>query len=466
MKDKKNENLSSLGKFIEEYKLSDGVRLHMPGHKGAFGFEEDLTEIKGADSLYEAEGVILDAEKEAASVFGSRSTFLGTEGSSQIIKAMCFLALKHCREKGRNAEHPVILASRNAHKAFIYASMLLGFDIRWMSREDSAYSLCKCELTPVELEKYIDEFNITQKQDRKSDLAAVFVTSPDYLGNMLDIKALSEVAHRKGLLFLCDNAHGAYLKLLKEDLHPLSLGADMTADSAHKTLPVLTGGAFLHVSENAPAGLEKDAKKALLMFGSTSPSYLIMNSVAESMKRIRKSDYDETVQKLAKLKGQLRALGYVLYGDEPLKLVIDLRDSALTGPGFAEELRNYNIECEYEDPDFLVTMWSPYNRYPRDTERFISALSELAADYLKKAKKKPAEFNFTLPQVHFSPRDIMFLPHKTVSVEDPSLIGKIAADAVLSCPPAVSPIIAGEEFTENIVSVLRHYGVTSVEILA
>ncbi len=434
----------------------------MPGHKGALGFDDDLTEVSGADSLYNASGVLQEAEKEAAALFGSRMTCLSTEGSSQVIKAMCCLALNHYRAKGGRSAHPMILATRNAHRSFIYASMLLGFDIKWMSPKDSVFSLCKCDLKPDDLEESINEF-----EDKDAPrLAAVFVTSPDYLGNLLDIKALSETAHRHGLLLLCDNAHGSYLKFTEEDAHPLSLGADMTSDSAHKTLPVLTGGAFLHISKNAPEGIEKDAKNALLMFGSTSPSYLIMQSLAEGLKLIDKKDYINASKKLNSVKEKLTLMGYSLYGNEPLKLVIDTRNKPFSGPQLAEGFRSHSIECEYADPDFLVTMWSPYNS-EEDAAVFLAAAQDLIGSYNSQVdiESSLSVLSCTLPEVRFQPCELLFSPHHTLSVDDRSLIGKVAADALINCPPAVSPIVAGEVFDENVIKILKHYGFETVEVL-
>ena len=109
--------------------------------------------------------------------------------------------------------------------------------------------------------------------------AAVYITCPDYLGNMLDIKALSEICHNFGVLLLVDNAHGAYLNFLCESKHPISLGADMCCDSAHKTLPVLTGGAYLHMAGGLSESIYRNAKRAMALFASTSPSYLILQSL-------------------------------------------------------------------------------------------------------------------------------------------------------------------------------------------
>ena len=47
--------------FCRQYADGQTIRFHMPGHKGQgpLGVEAlDLTEVRGADSLYEADGII------------------------------------------------------------------------------------------------------------------------------------------------------------------------------------------------------------------------------------------------------------------------------------------------------------------------------------------------------------------------------------------------------------------------
>ena len=133
------------------------------------------------------------------------------------------------------------------------------------------FSLCRCIITPEILKEELKR--------AEGKISAVYITSPDYLGGMSDIKSLSETAREYGVPLIVDNAHGAYLRFLKDSLHPIDLGADMCCDSAHKTLPVLTGGAYLHISENAPETYKNLGKKAMELFGSTSPSYLILQSL-------------------------------------------------------------------------------------------------------------------------------------------------------------------------------------------
>ena len=115
--------------FVREYKDSGAVRLHMPGHKGVelIGGESlDITEIFGADSLYDASGIIRESERSASELFGC-DTYYSTEGSSHVIRAMAYLISLHARERG---EKPKILAARNCHKTFVSAAALLDEELR------------------------------------------------------------------------------------------------------------------------------------------------------------------------------------------------------------------------------------------------------------------------------------------------------------------------------------------------
>ena len=245
--------------FVRRYADEERVRLHMPGHKGKprLGCEGlDITEIPGADDLYHPRGIIAESEENASRLFGF-PTFYSTEGSSLCIRAMLFLAL--AGKKNRR-----VLAGRNAHKTFLHTAVLLDFEISWLWPEGER-RLESCPISAGQVERAI----LAEAEPP----AAVYLTSPDYLGNTLDITSISAVCRRYGVLLLVDNAHGAYLKFLSR--HPMDLGADMCCDSAHKTLPVLTGGAYLHVTKEFAGGV----KDAMALFGSTSPSYLILQSL-------------------------------------------------------------------------------------------------------------------------------------------------------------------------------------------
>ena len=128
--------------FVRDYADSGALRLHMPGHKGAGPLERlDITEIEGADVLYQSEGIIRRSEENAAALFGTARTLYSTEGSSLAIRAMLYLALLHARERGKR---PCIAAGRNAHKVFLTGAALLDLEIHWLC---PAGRLLSCPLT-------------------------------------------------------------------------------------------------------------------------------------------------------------------------------------------------------------------------------------------------------------------------------------------------------------------------------
>ena len=436
--------------FVRGYDGSGTARLHMPGHKGRpfLGCEHlDITEVKGADALYVADGIIAESEKNAGALFGSGRTLYSTEGSSQCIRAMLYLALT-CRPAGAA---PVIVATRNVHKAFVYAAALLDFEVVWLWPEGDSQSLCGCPASPEGLEKTLAELD--------QPPAAVYLTSPDYLGGMADIASLAQVCHRHDTVLAVDNAHGAYLHFLDPAVHPLDLGADICCDSAHKTLPVLTGGAYLHIGKNAPAGFRENAKAALALFGSTSPSYLTLASL-DLCNRYLAEGYPhrlaETVARLREVRARLEAHGWRTEDTDPLRLTV-AAPAGLMGSDMAELLRKGGGECEYADPEFLVLMLTPEND-AGDLERVIAALGENLRPY----PARPA-LPLAIGEQACSVRQALFAPHETVPAEQ--ALGRVCGAPTVSCPPAIPIAVSGERIGPEALELFRHYGVQTVDVM-
>lgn len=436
--------------FLQRCQQAGTRRFHMPGHKGAgpLGCEQwDITEIQGADSLYEAAGIIAESEANASALFGSAATFYSTEGSTQCIKAMLFLALQN-RPAGTP---PVVLAARNVHKSFVHAAALLDFEPLWLWPEEGTSSLCACPVAAEGLDRALSALDAPP--------AAVYITSPDYLGNMADIPALAEVCRRYKTPLLADNAHGAYLRFLSPSRHPLDLGADLACDSAHKTLPVLTGGAYLHISKTAPAAFRENARAALALFGSTSPSYLTLASL-DLCSRYLSENYParlkETVRRLEALGKTLSANGWQVDPSDPLRLTLRA-PAGLTGLDLADRLRRGGAECEYADRDFLVLMTTPENT-PEDLARVSAALGE---------NRAPAAPAVSLPLAKgervLSIREALFAPQESVPAEES--LGRICGAPTVSCPPAVPIAVSGERIGPAAVSLFRYYGVETVDVL-
>lgn len=440
--------------FVTQYAAKDTARLHMPGHKGVsfLGCEKtDLTEIRGADALYDAEGIIAESERNAGSLFGFGRTIYGTEGSSQCIRAMLFLALQKAE---KNGNRPVVLAVRNAHKAFLYSCALLDVDVEWlMPAEEESSSLCTCPITPEQVEQRLAAMR--QKP------FALYLTAPDYLGYSPDIRMLAEVCKKAGIPLLIDNAHGAYLKFLRPSLHPIDLGAAMSCDSAHKTLPVLTGGAYLQLSEEWAERAGGQAKRAMELFGSTSPSYLILQSL-DRCNRYLAEGYSErlaeTTKRINTLKNNLRQQGWEIMDGDPLKLTIFTGGMGYTGEAISKTLRESGVECEFEDLDAVVLMATPENR-ERDFRRIESALGSLP----RKEKIKKVQMSLVLPKRRLHIREAIFSPWEEISCEQ--AVGRICASPCVSCPPAIPIAASGEEISEEMLWLFRAYGVERIAVV-
>lgn len=438
--------------FLKKYADASPLRLHMPGHKGrgVLGVEAlDLTEVFGADSLYEASGIIKESEDNASALFGC-PTYYSTEGSSQCIRAMLHLATL-----GRSVttgERPVILAGRNAHKTFLSAVALLDLDVSWLYGEEGSY--LSCRLTPDRVENAI--FSAHRKP------AAVYLTSPDYLGNMTDVQGVAEVCHRHGILLLVDNAHGAYLRFLESSLHPMDLGADICCDSAHKTLPVLTGGAYLHISPRLSDTLDRSTvKQSLALFGSTSPSYLIMASLDLANAYLS----DGYTQKLMRFipyalhtKRTLISHGYELMGHEPLKITIAAKSYGYRGDEMMALLEQQGVICEFSDPDFLVMMLTPETTL-FDLQKIQKAMLSVPRREVILTSPPPV----SLSSAVMTPREALLSPTEEIPIS--KALGRVLGSSTVGCPPAVPIAVSGEVLSEALIDAFTYYGITSCLVI-
>lgn len=436
--------------FVKSYSESNTVRAHMPGHKGRLflGCENiDITEIKGADELYCPDGIISESENNASALFKTAHSFYSTGGSTLAIYAMVSLV---CRSQ----KNPAILAARNVHKAFIHACALVGCDIEWIYPKQFTH-ICECIVSAESIEnslKYADK-----------PITAVYLTSPDYLGNIQDIKSISEVCKKYKLPLMVDNAHGAYLGFLKKSMHPIALGADMCCDSAHKTLPALTGAAYLHISKNAPSEFVKNSRTELSVFSSTSPSYLILQSLDLLNKYLSESfseEIESCTEKVRMLKKRLSEKGYDILNNEPLKITVNASSAGMTGFELAELIRFSKIEPEYSDREYLVLMLTPQNLKSdfMRIENSFPALQKSSSPIHRLDIR-----NYPIPKKAIGIREAVFSEFETIRTSDS--LGRICAAPTVSCPPAVTPIVSGEVINSEIIKILEFYGINKIKVI-
>ena len=406
----------NLTDLLKNYKNSELSRFHTPGHSGKAAvlsdFSQvlpfDVTEVLEFDSIYHADSCIKNIEQKAAKLFGAKRSVISVGGCTLAIQTMLALACD------KNAK---IAAGRNAHVSFINTCALLDLDPMWIYPKDG-------RVMSNDVEKALEE-----------GAKVVYITSPDYFGRLSDIEKIADLCHEKGAVLLVDNAHGPHLKFLETDLHPLSLGADMTACSLHKTLPVLTGGAVLNI--NNDKFVEK-AKEKMALFGSTSPSYLILASIESCF------DYLETkpnfleervlaLKKYAKENGAKMPQGEC----DPMRLTLAVDEK--------EALKNGAV-ADYSDGEYTVFITTPFHD-ETDFARLKAVIDTARGSAVQSTKITAPKRGLRLQEAYFA---------QSEEIAASAAIGRIAAQSVSICPPGIPLIIPGEIIDEDIIKQMQN----------
>ena len=419
--------------FLEKYTNTAALRLHMPGHNGEN--PHDITEIEGADSLFdttpESSGIIAKSERNATELFGTDRTCYSCGGSTLSIQAaLAMLKAQGCR---------TIAASRYSHKSLISAAALLRMNIKWLYPEE--YLRADVDLSPEALE----------------GADCLFITNIDYLGGTCRIPNTK-------LPVVIDNAHGAYLKFVDKErfgnkyLHPTEFGIPaMVAESAHKTLPVLTGGAYLHFTGGAD---HTRAKEMMAMFGSSSPSYLILESLDKCNKLLdeRKEIVNHACEAVAQLKTKLESFEIPILESDPLRVVVKAWEYGYNGFNYSDKLRANGVECELADRNHVVLLFSATSTL-KDCERALTAMTLIQ-------KKKPifkAQYPVVKPKAALPLFDAMFMPQKKVPLA--KAVGYVCGGIKAPCPPCIPVVMPGEIISDEAAEALRLYNVKEVSVI-
>lgn len=436
---------------LQNYLKKDRISFHTPGHQGRFLprdlYDMDLTELPDTDSLFEASGPIAEAEKQARELFHSRATFFSAGGCTLCIQAMFRLAAP---QGGK------VISSRVIHRSAVNTMALLGIEPVWVLPRPDAGPCLAGRLHPEDVQRALQE---------NRDARAVYVTSPDYYGVLSDISGIARVCHEYGVPLLVDNAHGTHLALLGR--HPLALGADMTACSAHKTLPVLTGGAFLNIGETPLAKkfqFAERAKEAMALFGSTSPAYPVMVSLDLAREWEMKNgqrEWQRLAQRVEKMKDTAKKKGLLVPQGktDPTRLAVGTLPLGMTGQKAADYFRSQGIEPEHEDGAYVVCITTPFHT-PEELERLEKALQTLPGKPCLIAENPALP---PLPPMKKSPREAVLAFQERVPLLE--AVGKIAGEAACPCPPGVPIVMPGEEITKECMEFLNRYSLDEISVL-
>jgi len=348
---------------LKEYASDGAYPMHMPGHKRNAGFlapglpyDIDITEISGFDDLHDPRGVLQDTAELAATLYGSKEAFMLVNGSTVGILS----AIGAHTSRGDK-----ILVARDNHRSVGNAAALFGLTPVYITPDKDGASGVTCSVDPEAIRSALTEH---------PDVKLVVVTSPSYEGVISDIGAIARTVHEYGMPLFVDGAHGAHL-----DFSPgfsggaIRAGADVVVMSLHKTLPALTQCSLLHICGEYANTAE--TTRLLSVLQTSSPSYVLMASI-DSCLRLLASDrealFDKYEQNLDRFSERIKALRFLsvlchgndkahagFYSFDPGKLVVVTKNTALSGTGLADILReNYGFELELATPDYAVAMTS------------------------------------------------------------------------------------------------------------
>lgn len=448
---------SYLYEQLEQYKYKDIYPFHMPGHKRQAGFIDfsdavstDITEIEGFDNLHHACGVISNAQKRAARLYGAEETHFLVNGSSAGILA----AVLGSVNQGKR-----LLMARNCHKS-VYHAVLLG-------RLEPIY------IYPHLNQKYgiyesIDPNAVRQFLEHNKDIGAVIITSPTYEGVVSDIASISELVHSYGIPLIVDEAHGAHFGFCKAfPESAVRLGADIVIQSVHKTLPSLTQTALLHI--NGSIVNRASVAMYLNILQTSSPSYLLMSSIDQCMALLEErgkelfdsyvcnlSQFYEKVGKLDKI-CLLRGTKWAevgVYEYDMSKIVIFTEPVSACGKSFYDILLNiYKIQMEMVSRDYVLGMTSLCDTQ-EGFERLYEALDGLNEADMGSFKK----YGRSRWPACRSPKVSLYeaVCAKAEAAAFTEASGRISADFAYIYPPGVPFLTPGEEITDEHLELMRN----------
>lgn len=423
----------------------------MPGHKGRRFYEKyapkaaalfnrlpdyDITEIPGADNLFQPETVIRRVMDRYRSLYGSRETYLLINGSSAGLMAAIMTAVP---PGGK------LIMARNCHKSVFNGARLGNITPVYAWPEIiEEYGICG-EVTAEEIERAISE---------APEASAVLVTSPNYYGVCSDIEAIGQAVHRHGMMLIVDQAHGAHLPFMNERLAAEKGGADIVIDSTHKTLASFTQTAIANIcSDMVDLDVFQDR---LQMLESTSPSYLLMASLDLNAQIIE--DYGEELMKawrenlmyFYRRYKEIPGLSLMTHPAlDPTKLNLDMSSRGYSGADLEEELEKRGIYMELTTGNIAMAMTGIGNDRS-DYDRLLEALAEISEN-APVAKASSRGENEEMPGICEAERQInshkpetVRVPAKAESVHYTEAEGRVSAGLIIPYPPGRPLICPGE----------------------
>lgn len=472
-----NQNTMPLAQKLIEYRNKKHISMHIPGHKEAYGDAMpeltalmgrqalgcDITEIEGFDDYHDPEGIISDAQRLAAELFGAEETYFLPNGTTSGI--MAAVAAAACE-----GEH--IIVASDCHKSVTRGLILSAAEPVYINPFIDKKTGLPAGLDPERLAGVL----------KAVGAKAVVLTNPSYYGTYSDLRKITEAAHRYGAVVIADEAHGAHLKFTasKDIPDAMSAGADIAVQSTHKMLGSLTQSSMLHVQ-----GDIIDRRRLLYnirLLTSTSPSYLLMASLDAVRHRMAMNGY-ELWQRIAHITDMyaemidsisgIRCIRCFTAADgksRPLdraRLLITAEELGMSGTKLAGLLcRDYNIDMELSDESYVLAVMGSgtSEEHMRTLYESLKKISEKASelnadpsyesssinhDYIKSYAAAAAELKHICTM---TPRRAVFSRHDII--EAPYAHGRVCAEEIAVYPPGIPLAVPGEKITDKTIEMI------------
>ncbi|MCM1054895.1 MAG: aminotransferase class I/II-fold pyridoxal phosphate-dependent enzyme [Bacteroides sp.] len=455
-----NQNKAPIGSALEEFHSNRVVPFDVPGHKRGKGNPElteflgqrcmslDVNSMRPLDNLCHPVSVIREAEELAADAFGAGYAFFMVGGTTSAVQAMVFTASKRGDK---------IILPRNVHRSVINAMVLNGAVPVYVNPAVDKRLGISLGMSVSDVERAIRE---------NPDAKAVLVNNPTYYGICSDIKSITELAHRNGMLMLADEAHGTHFYFGESlPLSAMAAGADMAAVSMHKSGGSLTQSSFLLTGANMNSGR---VRQIINLTQTTSGSYLFLSSLDISRKNLAvngKSIFKRVCGLADYARAEINRIGdYYAFSEEMIngdsifdfdttKLSVNTVDTGLAGIEVYDILRDdYDIQIEFGDMDNLLAYISVGDR-ERDIERLVGAMAEIRRRY-KRDKTGMVFAEYIPPTVIKTPQEAFYADKESVPLDKSA--GRICSEFVMCYPPGIPILAPGEKVTGDIIDYIKY----------
>ena len=396
-------------------KLEDDlIRFHMPGHSGAniddalySVAKYDITELDYSDNLAMPEGVLRDTEENIARIYHAKRALMLTEGATAGIQVALLVARE---EAGK------LYLLGNTHKSCISFASVIGLTVENIDSVDRAVELA-------------------------SQGKWIYVTTPNYFGEVIDIERVLE-ARANGSAVIVDEAHGAHFVFSPRLPMSYSDKADFVVESLHKTLPVFTGGACININNEKYLDMATYFKCKI---HSTSPSYLIMQSIDYAMRLFDDKGeemYEEVFAKVEAFKKTVDSRYEISNTADFTRLVINVNNA----PSVASYLESKGVYIELFDNTRLVLIVTPWNAEKlEETARLLNTYSH-SDDAIE--SEHAEELDFRLSRATKVTGRLQFLALDEA-------IGKVSMSEIAVYPPGVPIVVTGDILDAAVIEYIR-----------